>query len=294
MAVNVAKMRKKLHRWNKDKERRQSGGRFWRPEDGENRIRILPPKRGDEFCLEYMRHFGILKRPVPCPQSIGKRCPAHEVTAKLFKSRRSGDIELAKRLAGKRTFVTNIIDRNGDPNIPLVWEFGPQIYEQLLSYFADDEWGDITDGEKGYDVKIEKSGEGLDTSYQVKVAKNPSKLKNWRKLMSKAQDIEEFVEYPSAHEMETMLEGDYEEAKEEDADEEEEDEEGEEEEKKVKKGKKSKSSKKSKKDDDDEEEEDEEEDEEEEEEDDDEDAEEEKPSKKKKKSKKSKAKDEDD
>ena len=41
----------------------------------------------------------------------------------------------------------------------------------FLSYLYDEEYGDITDVDEGSDITIERSGQGLDTSYNVKIAR---------------------------------------------------------------------------------------------------------------------------
>lgn len=261
-SVNLDKVRRKLKEVKRRKAKR--GIKWWKPEEGWNRIRILPPKKGDEFAKEYYVHRNLRKYPVPCPGDIGKKCLACELSQAGFKSRKPEDIEIAKRYSRYPQYLYSIVDMGGDKNKALVFRSGPQIYKHLLKYFANDDYGDMTDVNKGFDIKIYREGEDLQTTYTVQPAREPSKLKNAKSILKGAPVLEDLLEYPAEEDMQAMLEGEYDEDEEEDDDEEEdEDDEEEEEEPKKKSKKKAEKSSKKKKDDDDEEDEDEDEDDEE-------------------------------
>lgn len=267
-SVNLDKVRRKLKEVKRRKAKR--GIKWWKPEEGWNRIRILPPKKGDEFAKEYYVHRNLRKYPVPCPGDIGKKCLACELSQAGFKSRKPEDIEIAKRYSRYPQYLYSIVDMGGDKNKALVFRSGPQIYKHLLKYFANDDYGDMTDVNKGFDIKIYREGEDLQTTYTVQPAREPSKLKNAKSILKGAPMLEDLLEYPAEEDMQAMLEGEYDEDEEEDDEEEDEDDEEEEEEPKKKSKKKAEKSSKKKKDDDDEEDEDEDDEEDDDEEDDDE------------------------
>lgn len=206
MGVDITKMKEKLSKRQHEKD--SQGRSFWKPEDGRNRIRILPPKGDDgEFSKEVSRHFNVAKFPMNCRKDLDKKCPICDAVASLFATKDPGDMELAKKIRAKKQWVMNIVDVKNSDKKPLVFWSGPMIYDQILSYFADDEWGDISDPKKGYDLIIEKTGEGLDTDYKLRTAKDSTELEDSKKLTKASSDLNDLVEYPSEKEMENALNG---------------------------------------------------------------------------------------
>jgi len=70
----------------------------------------------------------------------------------------------------KNRYSWIVIDRT-DNGIKIL-EVGWQIYGQLLGYAKDEEYGDL----KTYDAKIIRTGEGLETDYQVRVSPKHSEI----------------------------------------------------------------------------------------------------------------------
>jgi len=230
--VNMEKVKKALQ--DRKKRESRSGVSWFKPEEGWNRIRLLPPKKGDMFAKEYFAHRGLNKKyPVPCLEDIGKKCVACDFSRTSFKSGKAEDVEVGKRFRKLPQYLYAIVDLKGDPNKAQVMRSGPMIYNEILTYFGDDDYGDLTDPAKGFDVKIHRVGTGLDTEYKVIPARMPSALKNAKKLVKSAPILDGLLEYPSEDDMRAMLEGEYEE--EEETEEEEEEDEDEEEEKSSKK-----------------------------------------------------------
>ena len=64
----------------------------------------------------------------------------------------------------------NCIDRKD--NTLKILACGISIMKGILGYVTDDDYGDILDPENGTDLIINRSGEGLDTEYDVKARRN--------------------------------------------------------------------------------------------------------------------------
>ncbi|MGK3946350.1 hypothetical protein ABK046_49350, partial [Streptomyces caeruleatus] len=73
---------------------------------------------------------------------------------------------LAKKLEAKvRVFVPVIVRGEEDKGVRL-WQFGKQVYEELIALAVDDEIGDYTDVSSGRDITVETIGpESTGTPY---------------------------------------------------------------------------------------------------------------------------------
>lgn len=204
--VDLEKMKRRMD----EIQRRKEGGgdKYFKSVEGKNRIRILPPKGEDgDFCKEARLHYGLSEKPFGCPRDLGKECPACNLARKLFKSTDPGDVQLARKLNAKLRFYCNVIDRKSEDPKPQIFSFGPMIHDQVLAYFADDEWGDITDAKKGYDLIIERTGTDLETKYTIRTAKEPSAVEDIKALMKKYHDLDEEISYLDEDEINEVLQG---------------------------------------------------------------------------------------
>lgn len=150
---------------------------FWRPPVGRSTVRILPPVGTMEyFFMEVGQHFlegvGMFYCPKIC--SEGKNpCPICEVNDGLYQS---GEKEAAQKFRAQRHFFMNVIVKATEDAGPQIFTPGVQMFTSLVSLISDPDFGDITDVDEGYDIKIERSGEGLNTHYEVRPAKTTTPL----------------------------------------------------------------------------------------------------------------------
>jgi len=70
----------------------------------------------------------------------------------------------------KNRYAWTVIDRE-DGQVKIL-EVGWQIYGQLLAYAKDEDYGELT----GYDIKIKRTGEGLETEYSVVASPKKSEI----------------------------------------------------------------------------------------------------------------------
>ena len=141
---------------------------FWRPTVGKQQIRIVPSAYDSSNPFTELKfYYGITNKVMISPTNFGEKDPIALFAQKL----REGEYNkenyvLAKKLDAKnRTFVPVVVRGEEDKGVRL-WQFGKQVYEELLALAVDDEIGDYTDIVNGRDITVETVGpESTGTPY---------------------------------------------------------------------------------------------------------------------------------
>ena len=190
---------------------RSGNTQFWTPKEGANTIRILPPWRpdGDEFWEEAGSHWSVGpgNKMFYCPNKTnGASCYLCEVVEDLLTSEYEEDLDKASRMKARTSILYNIVDLK-EPEVGVqVYRSGVKVFEQLLQYASDSEWGDFTDPDEGFDVVIRRTGEGISTQYSVALKRSPSPIQdpNW---LDQLKDLHSLVQFATEAEMKAALEG---------------------------------------------------------------------------------------
>ena len=155
MGINISAMQKKLDKLtNKGKSSSESA--FWKPEDGTYEVRVLPTSDGDPF-KEFWFHYNVGSQGVMCPKrNFGEDCPICEFATKLFKEGDPESMASAKELFVRQRFCSPILVRGSEKDGVKVWSYSKTVYEELLKTVLDPDYGDITDPENGFDLKVDK------------------------------------------------------------------------------------------------------------------------------------------
>ena len=161
--MDLALLKQKLGNLNAPKN---SGGKtyekidytkvFWKPQVGNYTIRIVPSKFNKQNPFrEVFFHYGFAKGPVLALNNFGEADPIMEFAAKLRQSKDRDNWALAKKLDPKmRVFVPVIV--RGEEHLGVrLWEFGKEVYTSLLTFAGDEDYGDFTDIQDGFDFKID-------------------------------------------------------------------------------------------------------------------------------------------
>lgn len=191
------------------KRANQQGGGFdsyikddvprYKPGDGENIIRVLPPtwiddddlvdKWGDSWGVEIWVHYGIGPDEVTylCPKKmLGEDCPLCDARSDVQRD----DEEAAKALApGKRVGVW-LIDRKAQKEGPQFWAMPAfKVEKEIASRSINKKTGKailIDDPENGYDVSFNKDGPSERPNYTgVDVDRDPSPLHDKESVQDK-------------------------------------------------------------------------------------------------------------
>ena len=136
---------------------------YWKPEIGKAVIRFVPSAYDSENPFtELMFHYGIGGvKSMLSPTCYGEKDPIIEFAAKLRKEYSPENYKLAKKLDPKMRVFAPVIVRGEEEKGVRLWQFGKQIYEQLLSLAADEEIGDFTDIMNGLDFTLETVGKDV-------------------------------------------------------------------------------------------------------------------------------------
>lgn len=165
MAVNLDAIRKKMAALG-------GGSKFWKPEVGEYRLRVVPWNpadklpEGEVFPTLYFYNLGSGRdwQQIAAPKQFGLEDPIDDLLTELWKGD-DDDKAIAKKLrAGGQTYVAFVLRGKEERGVQ-VWKLpggrdGQAIHQKLLSYFLDaeviedmgiDDW---TDPSKGLDIKV--------------------------------------------------------------------------------------------------------------------------------------------
>ena len=140
---------------------------FWRPTVGKQQIRIVPNAYDPTNPFTELKfYYGITNKTMISPLNFGEKDPIALFAGKLREEYSKENYELAKKLSPKtRIFVPVVVRGEEDKGVRL-WQFGRQVYEELLSLAMDEEIGDYTDVVTGRDLTIETVGpESTGTPY---------------------------------------------------------------------------------------------------------------------------------
>ena len=156
--------------------------KMWKPNDGDNRIRILPPtwEGAKHFGLDIYVHYGVGpdRQSYLCLEKMkGEADPIAEERAI---ARRDEDEKYAKELEAKRRVLVYLIDRDHEKEGVQAWAMPWTVDRDIVKVSVDKSNGEvlpIDHPEDGYDVEFEKKGSKDRTEYLgVAIARRSSPL----------------------------------------------------------------------------------------------------------------------
>jgi hypothetical protein len=152
MAIDLNAIRSKL---NKLQTTNQRTSNLWKPEPGKNQLRIVPYQHNmDNPFMELYFHYDLGKRNYLSPVTFGEADPVVEFAEQLNSSGNSDDWKLGKKLEPKMRTYLPVLVRGKESEGVKMWGFGKQVYQELLTFIADPDYGDITDPTSGRDLVI--------------------------------------------------------------------------------------------------------------------------------------------
>jgi hypothetical protein len=125
------------------------------------------------------------------------------------------DWKAAKKMEPKlRTFVPVLVRGEEGEGVRL-WGFGKTVYQEILGYIADPDYGDITDAVTGRDIVVEiVSAEDSGTSYPVTTIRVKPKetplaetKEDVEKFLNNQMEITELYQELTYSELKSILEG---------------------------------------------------------------------------------------
>ena len=152
MALDLQAIQAKLKKLEKSTNR---ATRLWRPEPGDTQIRLVPYSHGSDPFVELYFCYNIGKtRSILSPLSFGKECPINEAAAQLRSTGDKDDFVLARKVQPKLRIYAPVVVRGKEAQGVKFWGFGKTVYQSLLNYFLDPDYGDLSDSNTGRDIVV--------------------------------------------------------------------------------------------------------------------------------------------
>lgn len=172
-------------------QRGNGGGNIIYLKEGTLRVRLLPTIDEEaDFVIELTQFYlGAEIKGVLSPSTFGEPCAVMEKYQELRDSSDADDKELAKKFVPKKKYLAACIaysdDKgkqiNEDRGVSLI-QLTTGLYQEIIDYYLDeDEWGDMTDPEDGYDIKLKRVGTGLNTEYSALPCRHTALNKKYNK-----------------------------------------------------------------------------------------------------------------
>lgn len=162
------------------------GVKVWKPNDGDNRIRIVPPtwKDAQHYGLDVHVHYGIGPDRQSYLDLLKMKGEPDPITEEYTILKRDADgkedEDDAKELAAKRRVLIYLIDRDHEKEGVQAWFMPAGLDQDIVKVSIDKSSGEVLPldhQEDGYDVSFEKNGTGIKTKYEgVSIARRSSPL----------------------------------------------------------------------------------------------------------------------
>tara|TARA_R110000796_G_scaffold4472_3_gene17352 strand:+ start:1662 stop:2429 length:768 start_codon:yes stop_codon:yes gene_type:complete len=221
--VNIDELRKKYAEINT-----QGGGgnsdflsKFFMMDEGTSVVRVLPAK--DETTQEFYAETAIHRlndKNYHCPRVKGDKCPVCDTYYNMWKeinsigkeSAKGKELqELAKQIKSRKRYYMNVVDRR-DESVKIL-SVGMKLFGKILDCFFDEDFGDITDMQEGWDFKIVKDTQGQWPNYdksspkpKQSVAGSDAENAKWLESLHDIHGLVKVADYDELKLMMTELE----------------------------------------------------------------------------------------
>lgn len=154
---------------------------LWKPAEGENCIRILPPQWEDpqHYGIDLYVHYGIGPDNSAFLDLSRMKGEPDPISEEYDRAMAEGDVDYAKSLRSVKRVLVYIVDRDKPKDGPQMWAMPWTVDKDISSQSMDSRSREvlyIDDPDEGYDVFITRDGAGERTKYSVKIARNPSAI----------------------------------------------------------------------------------------------------------------------
>jgi len=211
MAIDLNAIKAKLNQLQTTGNRRNN---LWRPEPGKQVVRIVPYQhdRSNPFRELYF-HYDLGKKNYLSPITHGKADPVVEFCEKLKASGNSDEWKLGKKMEPKMRTYVPILVRGAESEGVKFWGFGKQVYQELLGFITDPDYGDISDPMGGRDIVVEftpAEGPGQFPKTTIRVKPNVTPMTEDKNVAEQAannqSNLDDIFKEPSYDELKEALE----------------------------------------------------------------------------------------
>lgn len=213
MALDISKIKGRLNKLQNTSRRADN---LWKPTPGKHQLRIVPYKfRPENPFIELYFHYNINNKTYLSPQSFDRPDPIVEFAEKLKRMGDKDDWRAAKKMEPKLRTFAPIVVRGEESEGVKFWGFGKTVYQEILGYIADPDYGDITHPTEGRDITLEyTSAEDAGTNYPVSTIRVRPKVtplaeseERMKELIENQNEITDIYSELSYEELKEVLEG---------------------------------------------------------------------------------------
>lgn len=199
--MDLALIKKKLEQINEQAQERQDNSDLrWIPANGKSTIRIVPSvENPDNPFTELMFYNRLSKFPILALTNYGEQDPVEEFIETLRATDDKDNWSLSGKISARPRYFCPVIVRGEEDKGVRIWSISATIYKALLTIAADEEYGDFTDIQKGFDLVVEKTppatpGAFADITVRAKrndspLSEDKAELKKWLTEQPKPLDL---------------------------------------------------------------------------------------------------------
>jgi len=172
---------------------------LWKPKAGKQQIRLVPYKHNPSNpFIELYFHYDFGGKTILSPITFGEADPIVEFAEQLKATGNRDDWNLAKKLIPKMRTYAPILVRGEESEGVKFWGFGKSVYQELLAFFADPDYGDLTDPVNGRDITVEfKTAAEVGKSYPetyIRVKPSQTPITDNKDVLGKIKEQENLSE----------------------------------------------------------------------------------------------------
>lgn len=213
--MDLNKVKQELERFNTGSDRPKQGddGKIFKPQNGEQIIRIIPNiHQPDIPFVKLYWHYNLKGKHYVSPFSFGEPDPFVEFANELLKKNTKEDFALAQKLQPKLRIYAPILVRGMEKEGPKYWGFSKTLYNEILGFINDPDYGDITDPKNGRDITLEKipaeETEYSYPTYKVRVKPAQTSMTDDQEVVEKVKNLDKIRDIfyvPDYNKLKTVL-----------------------------------------------------------------------------------------
>lgn len=156
MSLNIEKLKSRLNALSNNNNQQQTRANLiWKPSKEDQTIRIVPYKFSLDYpFIELKFYFNLNGRTYLSPDSFGHPDPIKECAITLASTGDPKDKELSLKLKPSQRIYVPILIRGHEYEGIKFWGFSPSVFRVLGDYFANEEYGDLSDLQTGTDIMV--------------------------------------------------------------------------------------------------------------------------------------------
>lgn len=191
------------------------GGNYFKPKEGKNVIRFLPPPPGKKPTMIYHRHWfqmGGERKAIICTKhQYNQQCPVCDQGARLRSSGNKMDLRKARAYQPQSHVYVNIVDMQNPEKGVQLWQMPPGVYKGIRAALDMAGVKSFADPVKGFNILFKRTGSGIDTEYSAyTVAREASEVPDWEQLLPTQMDLEAVESPPTDEEQDQAVDAEFE------------------------------------------------------------------------------------